>query len=142
MTTAYEMCAFYQCLLDEGELDGVRVFEPSTVRHAITEQSFWEIDFTLILPLRYGLGFMLGNEKIGPFGTDNPSAFGHIGPLEHLCLGRSGARPLGGAHQHRKADHQPPRGAPRPVPCSRSGRAFPKVARRRGETSPRIERAD
>jgi CubicO group peptidase (beta-lactamase class C family) len=79
MTTAYELSGFYQCLLDEGEVAGVRVFEPSTVRHATTEQSYWEIDFTLILPLRYGLGFMLGNEGIGPFGIDNPQAFGHIG---------------------------------------------------------------
>jgi CubicO group peptidase (beta-lactamase class C family) len=38
-----------------------------------------ELDFTLIAPLRYGLGFMLGHEGIGPFGYDNPLAFGHIG---------------------------------------------------------------
>jgi CubicO group peptidase (beta-lactamase class C family) len=79
MTTAFELSAFYQCLLNGGELNGVRVFEPFTVRHATSEQSIWEIDFTLMFPLRYGLGFMLGNKTIGPFGADNPYAFGHIG---------------------------------------------------------------
>jgi CubicO group peptidase (beta-lactamase class C family) len=78
-TNAYELSGFYQCLLDGGELNGVRVFEPATVRHATSEQSIWEIDFTLMAPLRYGLGFMLGNKSIGPFGADNPYAFGHIG---------------------------------------------------------------
>ena len=141
ITTAYEMCAFYQCLLDEGELDGVRVFEPSTVRHAITEQSFWEIDFTLILPLRYGLGFMLGNQKIGPFGTDNPLAFGHIGlsntfawadPERDLSVALiNTGKPIISLHGVRLAQF-----------LFEVGRAFPRVARQRGETSPRIERAD
>jgi CubicO group peptidase (beta-lactamase class C family) len=79
MTNAFELSAFYQCLLDEGTLDGVRVFDPTTVRHATTEQSYMELDLTLIAPLRYGLGFMLGNEGVGPFGYGNPLAFGHIG---------------------------------------------------------------
>jgi CubicO group peptidase (beta-lactamase class C family) len=79
ITTARELAAFYQCLLQEGELDGVRVFDPRTVRHATSEQSFWEIDFTLGLPLRYGLGFMLGGEHLSIYGLDNPQAFGHVG---------------------------------------------------------------
>jgi CubicO group peptidase (beta-lactamase class C family) len=79
MTNSFELAAFYQCLLDEGMLGGVRVFDPVTVRHATTEQSYRELDFTLIAPLRYGLGFMLGNEGFGPFGRDNPEAFGHVG---------------------------------------------------------------
>ena len=79
VTTAEELCSFYQCLLDEGELDGVRIFEPSTVRHATSEQSYWEIDLTLGLPLRYGLGFMLGDDRVSLFGWDNPLAFGHVG---------------------------------------------------------------
>jgi CubicO group peptidase (beta-lactamase class C family) len=79
MTNAFELSAFYQCLLDEGTLDGVRVFDATTVRHATTEQSYMELDLSLIVPLRYGLGFMLGHKGVGPFGYDNPLAFGHIG---------------------------------------------------------------
>ena len=79
MTNAEELTAFYQCLLDEGEYEGVRVFEPRTVRHATAEESFWELDLTLGMPLRYGLGFMLGGKRFSLFGTDNPHAFGHVG---------------------------------------------------------------
>jgi len=78
-STAFELSAFYQCLLNGGALHGARVFDPATVRHATSEQAIWEIDFTLLAPLRYGLGFMLGNKTVGPFGADNPYAFGHIG---------------------------------------------------------------
>ncbi|HBZ71977.1 MAG TPA: hydrolase [Deltaproteobacteria bacterium] len=79
VATAEELSAFYQCLLNEGEFNGVRVFEPRTVRHATSEQSYWELDLTLGLPLRYGLGFMLGAEWLSLFGPDTPHAFGHLG---------------------------------------------------------------
>ncbi len=79
ITTAHDLSVFYQCLLEEGRHDGRQVFERHTVRHATAEQSWWEIDFTLLAPIRYGLGFMLGSRRVGPFGADNPLAFGHIG---------------------------------------------------------------
>jgi CubicO group peptidase (beta-lactamase class C family) len=78
VTTADELSAFFECLLREGELDGVRVFDPRTVRHATAEQSYWELDLTLGMPIRYGLGFMLGG-PISLYGTDAHEAFGHIG---------------------------------------------------------------
>jgi CubicO group peptidase (beta-lactamase class C family) len=79
VSTAEELSAFYQCLLDEGELQGHRVFEPRTVHRATVEQSYWELDLTLGLPLRYGLGFMLGQQPVSLFGWDAPHAFGHLG---------------------------------------------------------------
>jgi CubicO group peptidase (beta-lactamase class C family) len=79
ITTAEEISAFYQCLLDGGEFGGVRVFDPRTVRHATAEQNNWELDFTLGIPIRYGLGFMLGGAPVSLFGLDNPNAFGHLG---------------------------------------------------------------
>ena len=79
VTTATELCAFYQCLLDGGEQNGVRVLEPATIRHATGESAWWEIDFTLGLPIRYGLGFMLGSSGISLFGSDNEHAYGHVG---------------------------------------------------------------
>ena len=79
VTTAEDLAAFYQCLLDEGELGGVRLFEPRTVRHATSEQNVYEIDLTLALPIRYGLGFMLGSEYLSLYGWNHPQAFGHLG---------------------------------------------------------------
>jgi CubicO group peptidase (beta-lactamase class C family) len=79
ITTAHELAIFYDCLLAEGEFDGVRVFDGRSVRHATSEQSYGEIDRTLGLPVRYGLGFMLGSERMSLFGWNNPQAFGHIG---------------------------------------------------------------
>jgi CubicO group peptidase (beta-lactamase class C family) len=79
VANASELCAFFECLLREGELGGVRVFDPRTVRHATDEQSYREIDFTLFAPLRYGSGMMLGDRPIGIFGQNTPHAFGHLG---------------------------------------------------------------
>jgi CubicO group peptidase (beta-lactamase class C family) len=78
-TTADEVSRFYQCMLRSGEWQGTQVFEPRTVRHATAEQSYWEFDLTIGFPIRYSLGFMLGNSLIGPLGGDNPHAFGHMG---------------------------------------------------------------
>jgi CubicO group peptidase (beta-lactamase class C family) len=78
-STADEVSIFYQCLLQSGEYGGEQVFAPRTIRHATAEQSFWELDFTLGFPIRYSLGFMLGNPRAGPLGSDNPHAFGHVG---------------------------------------------------------------
>ena len=43
------------------------------------EQSYWEIDLTLGIPLRHGLGFMLGAPRVSLFGPDTAEAFGHLG---------------------------------------------------------------
>jgi CubicO group peptidase (beta-lactamase class C family) len=79
VATANEMSRFYQLLLNGGELDGVRVFEPRTVRRATSEQSYLELDLTLGIPVRYGMGFMLGGEWFSLFGPNSRYAFGHLG---------------------------------------------------------------
>jgi len=68
-----------QLLLQGGELDGVRIFDPRTIRRATSEQSYLEFDLTLLLPFRYGMGFMLGGQWFSPYGPDTQYAFGHIG---------------------------------------------------------------
>jgi CubicO group peptidase (beta-lactamase class C family) len=79
IATAGELSRFYQLLLEGGTLDGVRVFESRTVRRAAVEVSYMEIDLTLGLPLRYGLGFMLGGRWLSLYGPDTEHCFGHIG---------------------------------------------------------------
>lgn len=79
VATARETSTFLQCLLDEGRHGDRQVFEPATVRHALSEQSYRSIDLTLFLPLRFGLGPMLGDDPVGVFGPDTGRAFGHLG---------------------------------------------------------------
>jgi CubicO group peptidase (beta-lactamase class C family) len=77
--TADEACRFFQMLLNGGELDGVRVFDRRTVRRAVAETSYLEIDSFLGLPVRYGMGFMLGGEWFSVYGPRTTQAFGHVG---------------------------------------------------------------
>lgn len=79
VTTANELSRFFEVLRRGGELDGVRIMEPRTLRRALTEQSYREIDFTLGFPTRYSLGFMLGAELLSLYGPDTEQAFGHLG---------------------------------------------------------------
>lgn len=79
IATANELSRFYQLLLNGGEIDGARIFEPRTIRHATAEQSYFEFDLTLGLPLRYGLGFMLGGKWFSLYGPDTQYAYGHLG---------------------------------------------------------------
>jgi CubicO group peptidase (beta-lactamase class C family) len=55
------------------------VFDPRTIKRAAGEQSYLEFDFTLGLPLRYGMGFMLGADWFSLYGPDTRQAFGHVG---------------------------------------------------------------
>ena len=79
VTTANELSRFFDLLGAGGELDGVRVLEPRTVRRAIAERAFREIDFSLVAPLRHASGFMLGARAFSLFGPDTEEAFGHLG---------------------------------------------------------------
>jgi CubicO group peptidase (beta-lactamase class C family) len=79
VSTANELSRFYQILLNGGTLDGVRIFEPRTIRRATQEHSYLEFDLTLVLPLRYGMGFMLGGQYFSLYGPDTTRAFGHLG---------------------------------------------------------------
>jgi CubicO group peptidase (beta-lactamase class C family) len=79
VSTANEASRFMQLLLDGGQLDGVRVFETRTIKRAIAEQTFFELDLTVGAPLRYSMGFILGARLASPYGINTHRAFGHLG---------------------------------------------------------------
>jgi CubicO group peptidase (beta-lactamase class C family) len=79
VTTANELSRFFELLRAGGELDGVRVMEPRTIRRAMVERSYREIDLTLGAPMRHASGFMLGAQAVSLFGPDTEQAFGHLG---------------------------------------------------------------
>jgi len=78
--TANEVSRYYELLLRGGELDGVRVFSPTTIARATRpEGEGFEIDRTILLPIRYSMGFMLGGRRLSFFGPKTQRAFGHLG---------------------------------------------------------------
>jgi CubicO group peptidase (beta-lactamase class C family) len=79
VSTANELSRFFELLRAGGQLDGIRIFQPRTIRRAITEQSYHELDLTLGFPVRYSLGFMLGARHLSPYGPDTEMVFGHLG---------------------------------------------------------------
>lgn len=83
--TAEEASRFFQLLLNGGELDGVRVFQPMTIKRAILESGRPEIDRTLMLPMRYSLGLMLGDNPVGMYGPMTRQAYGHLGFSNIFC---------------------------------------------------------
>jgi len=85
ITTAHDLSAFLQCLLDGGRFGDKRLFEERTIQHALNEASYRVIDLTLMLPLRFGLGPMLGDSPVGIFGPHTRHAFGHVGLSNVFC---------------------------------------------------------
>ena len=80
--TARSIATFYRMLLAGGELDGVRVLQPSTIEEARRISSDGEVDQLMHHPVRWAQGFQLG----GPYGTrrptgthSDPRTFGHNG---------------------------------------------------------------
>jgi CubicO group peptidase (beta-lactamase class C family) len=79
VTTANELSRFYEIFRSGGLLDGVRIMDAGTIRHALTEQSRLEVDLSLGFPTRFGYGLMLGAQVLSLFGRDTQHAFGHLG---------------------------------------------------------------
>lgn len=80
VSTADELSRFAEIWRRGGELDGVRVLRPETLRAATTQCRRLRPDIaTGLVPLRWGTGYMLGSERFGPFGRHAPAAFGHTG---------------------------------------------------------------
>lgn len=79
VTTANELSRFYEILRQGETLDGVQLLRPETIRAALVERSYHEIDRSLGVPLRHASGYMLGARLLGLFGPDTDDAFGHLG---------------------------------------------------------------
>jgi CubicO group peptidase (beta-lactamase class C family) len=80
VSNADELSRFAEILRRGGELDGVRVMQPETLRTATAEARRLRPDVaTGLMPVRWGTGYMLGSKRFGPFGRDEPAAFGNTG---------------------------------------------------------------
>jgi CubicO group peptidase (beta-lactamase class C family) len=79
VTTAEELSRFYEIFCAGGRMEHVRVMQPETIRHALTEQSRLEVDLSLGFPTRFSYGLMLGAQLLSLYGLDTQHAFGHLG---------------------------------------------------------------
>ena len=83
--TAEEASRFFELLRQGGTLDGVRVFDPLTVHRAVMEAGKLELDRTLMMPMRYSMGMMLGAKPFGLMGPSTEQAYGHLGFVNVLA---------------------------------------------------------
>ncbi|EHI14255.1 lipase LipE [Mycolicibacterium thermoresistibile] len=114
VSNAFELSRFAELLRRGGELDGVRVLAPETLRAATRQCRRLRPDLaTGGQPLRWGLGYMLGSKRFGPFGRNAPAAFGHTG-LVNIAMWADPERRLAAAvvssgkpGNHREANRYP-----------------------------------
>jgi len=85
VATSDEMSQFFQLLLNGGELNGVRIFQPLTIRRAVMESDNIKFDGTMVIPMRYSAGMMLGASPFGMWGPFTNTAYGHLGFINIFC---------------------------------------------------------
>jgi len=85
VATADEMSQFFQMMLNGGELNGVRIFDPATIRRATAASDRMWFDATMVVPMQYSAGLMLGASPVGLWGPYTESAYGHVGFINIFC---------------------------------------------------------
>ena len=83
--TAEEACRFFEMLRRQGEWQGKQILSPLTVNRLTREAARPQFDRSLIIPMRYSAGCMLGGRHVGVYGRHTPFAFGHLGFSNILC---------------------------------------------------------
>lgn len=83
--TAEEMGRFYQMMLNGGVWQGKRICDPMTIRRAIQQYGSLQIDRTMMIPMRFSAGLMLGGNPVGLWGQQSRHAFGHVGLINKFC---------------------------------------------------------
>ncbi|MBS3804872.1 MAG: beta-lactamase family protein [Oleiphilaceae bacterium] len=83
--TAEEMGRFFQMMLNGGVWEGKRICQTVTVRRAIQPYGSLQLDRTLMLPMRFSAGLMLGGNPVGLWGQGSGDAFGHVGLINKFC---------------------------------------------------------
>ena len=82
--TADETSRFFQMLLDGGSANGRQLLKAETVSRIAQPLGRMNFDRTLMIPMRYSEGMMLGAKPAGLYGPDTADAFGHLGFMNIL----------------------------------------------------------
>ena len=82
---AEEVSAFFQMMLDGGAWGRKQICATDTIADAVREVGTRSFDRTLLLPMRYSAGMMLGDAPFGLWGPDSREAFGHVGLINKFA---------------------------------------------------------
>ena len=85
VANAAEVSAFFQMMLNGGTWRGRRICRPETIAGAVREVGSRTFDRTLLLPMRYSAGLMLGDDPFGLWGPHSRNAFGHVGLINKFA---------------------------------------------------------
>ncbi len=85
VATADEVSSFFQMMLNGGKWGRRRICSQSTIARAVQEFGTRTVDQTLLLPMRYSAGLMLGDEPFGMWGPNSRHAFGHLGLINKFA---------------------------------------------------------
>lgn len=83
--TAEEMGRFFQMMLNGGVWKGRRICSQATILRAIQPEGPMQLDRTMLIPMRFSTGFMLGANPVGLWGPRTEEAFGHVGLINKWC---------------------------------------------------------
>ncbi|WP_155518053.1 serine hydrolase, partial [Acinetobacter pittii] len=75
-TSAEQAGRFFEMLLSGGSYQGKQILSEKTIFRATLPTTGVNIDRTLLIPMRYALGPMLGSNPVGLFGPMTGQAFG------------------------------------------------------------------
>lgn len=84
-TSAEEVCRFFEMLLNGGIYQDKQIMLPETIFRATLPIAGNIFDHSILVPMRYSLGPILGNKPIGLYGPMTGEAFGHIGFTNIFC---------------------------------------------------------
>ena len=82
---ADEVSRFYQMTLNGGTWNGQQVLQPETIKEAVRPAASIGFDRTLLVPIRYSAGLMLGESLMSLYGPKAEKAYGHLGLLNIVC---------------------------------------------------------
>ena len=85
VASAEEVSAFFQMMLNGGAWGRRRICAPETIAGAVRATGHRAFDRTLMLPMRYSAGLMLGDEPFGLWGPHSRDAFGHVGLINKFA---------------------------------------------------------
>lgn len=83
--TADDICRFFEMLRQDGRSGGRQILRPETVARAVAPVGRIRIDKTLLVPVRFSMGLILGERPLGLYGPDCAGAYGHLGFMSIIC---------------------------------------------------------